>query len=217
MFLWIRWALWIQHDGGVEDAVTPLEAGIAVVALGDIADRDSADAVTFVLRGDELALVPDRLPAAGVVDHDGEAGVAVLLYDHADGLIRTDIRSRGHADARIDRRGRGGGSEAVGCGRNSIHLGDESAGIGLGRSSARRCATTQLSLTGVDGILEEVSEEDTEDRVRNQKTLRELYTGGEADPGGFRMPRVVSDDRVHGRVVTVGLRRRIHVLCSVLS
>ena len=47
--------------------------------------------------------------------------------------------------------------------------------------------------------------------------LRELYTGGEADPGGFRMPRVVSDDRVHGRVVAVGLRRRIRAHCVVLG
>ena len=136
LFLWIRRTLRIQHDGGVEDAVTPLEAGVAVIALGDVADRDGADAVALVLRGDELALVPDRLPAAGVVDHDRETGVAVLLHDHADSLVRTDIRSRGHAGARIDHRGRGGGSVTVGCGRNRIRLGDESAGIGLGRSRA---------------------------------------------------------------------------------
>ena len=123
--------------------------------------------MALVLRGDELAGVPDRFPTAGVVDRDGEAGVAVLLHDHADGLV---IR-----------------------------------------------ATAQLSFTGVDGVLEEVPEEDAEDRVRDQKMLRKLHTGGEADPGGFRMPRVVRDDGIHGRIVAVGLRWRILVFCIVLG
>lgn len=134
---------------------------------GDVADRDGADTVALVLRGDELAVVPDRLSAAGVVDRDGEEGVAVLLHDHADRLVIF--------------------------------------------------APAQLGLTGVDGVLEEVTEEDAEDRVRNQKMLRELHTGGEADPGGLRMPRVVRDDRVHGRIIAVGLRRRILVLRVVLG
>lgn len=215
LFLWIRRALRIQHDGGVEDAVTPLEAGVAVVALGDVADRDSADAVALVLRGDELAVVPDRLPAAGVVDRDGEAGVAVLLHDHANGLVGTDICGSGDTGARINCRVRSGGGACLGDG--TARLGDGSAGIGPGRSSARQSATAQLGLAGVDGVLEEVSEEDTEDRVRDQKMLRELHTGGEANPGGFRMPRVVRDDRVHGRIVAVGLRRRILVLRVVLG
>ena len=168
--------------------------------------------MAFVLRGDELAVVPDRLPAAGVVDRDGEAGVAVLLHDHADRLVGADVRGSGHAGARIDRcvACSSPGSarlsdESVGIGRNSARFSDESAGIGVGRSSARQSATAQLGLTGVDGVLEEVAEEDAEDRVRDQKMLRELHTGGEADPGGLGMPRVVRDDRVHGRVVAVGL------------
>ena len=123
--------------------------------------------MAFVLRGDELTVVPDRLPAAGVVDRDGEEGVAVLLHDHADRLVIF--------------------------------------------------APAQLGLTGVDGVLEEVTEEDAEDRIRDQKMLRELHTGGEADSGGLGMPCVVSDDRVHGWVVAVGLRRRIRVLRVVLG
>ena len=157
--------------------------------------------MAFVLRGDELAVVPDRLPAAGVVDRDGEAGVAVLLHDHANGLVGTDICGSGDTGARINCRVRSGG----GAGLGSFRLGDGSAGIGPGRSSARQSATAQLGLTGVDGVLKEVTEEDAEDRVRDQKMLRELHTGGEADPGGLGMPRVVRDDRVHGRVVAVGL------------
>ena len=84
--------------------------------------------MAFVLRGDELTVVPDRLPAAGVVDCDGEEGVAVLLHDHADRLVGADIRGSGHAGAWIDRRARGGAGIA---GLGSFCLGDKSAGISL--------------------------------------------------------------------------------------